>query len=95
MRLLSLAKEYKDAGRIDKIHLSTRPDYINEEILDNLKAYGADVIELGVQSFDEEVLTLSGRGHNAAVVYESARMIQYYWLHTRHPADGGSSGRHP
>ena len=75
---LSLAKEYKDAGRIDKIHLSTRPDYINEEILDNLKAYGADVIELGVQSFDEEVLTLSGRGHNAAVVYESARMIQYY-----------------
>lgn len=46
--------------------------------MDNLKAYGADVIELGVQSFDEEVLTLSGRGHNAAVVYESARMIQYY-----------------
>ena len=75
---LSLAKECKEAGRIDKIHLSTRPDYINEEILDNLKAYGADVIELGVQSFDEEVLTLSGRGHNAAVVYESARMIQYY-----------------
>ena len=45
---LSLAKEYKDARKIDKIHLSTRPDYINEEILDNLKAYGADVIELGV-----------------------------------------------
>ena len=34
---LKLAKEYKDAGRIDKIHCSTRPDYINEEILDNLK----------------------------------------------------------
>lgn len=75
---LSLAKEYKDAGRIDKIHLSTRPDYINKEILDNLQAYGADVIELGVQSFDEEVLALSGRGHNAAVVYESARLIQDY-----------------
>ena len=75
---LSLAKEYKDAGRIDKIHLSTRPDYINREILDNLKAYGVDVIELGVQSFDEEVLALSGRGHDARVVYESAALIKDY-----------------
>ena len=75
---LSLAKEYKDAGRIDKIHLSTRPDYINREILDNLKAYGVDVIELGVQSFDEEVLALSGRGHNARVVYESSALIKDY-----------------
>ena len=75
---LSLAKEYKDAGRIDKIHLSTRPDYINREILDNLKAYGADVIELGVQSFDEDVLALSGRGHNARVVYESSALIKDY-----------------
>ncbi len=62
---LAVAKEYKDAGRIDKIHLSTRPDYIDEVILDNLKAYGADVIELGVQSFDPDVLRLSERGHAA------------------------------
>ena len=75
---LSLAKEYKDAGRIDKIHLSTRPDYINRKILDNLKAYGVDVIELGVQSFDEEVLALSGRGHDARVVFESSALIKDY-----------------
>ena len=30
---LSIAKRYKDKGLIHKIHLSTRPDYINEEIL--------------------------------------------------------------
>ena len=75
---LALAKEYKDAGKIDKIHLSTRPDYINEEILDNIKAYSVDVIELGVQSFDEEVLRLSGRGHDAAIVYESSALIKEY-----------------
>lgn len=75
---LKLAKEYKDAGLIDKIHMSTRPDYINEEILDNLKRFGADVIELGVQSFDEEVLRLSGRGHDAAVVYRSSKLIKDY-----------------
>ena len=46
---LKIAKEYKDKGLVDKIHLSTRPDYINTEILDNLKNYSVDVIELGVQ----------------------------------------------
>ena len=75
---LKVAKAYKDAGRIHKIHLSTRPDYITPEILDNLKRWSADVIELGVQSFDDQVLRLSGRGHDAACVYESSRMIQEY-----------------
>lgn len=75
---LSVAKEYKDSGRIDKIHMSTRPDYVNEEILDNLKRYDADTIELGVQSFDDEVLKRAGRGHNSQVVYESSRLIKDY-----------------
>ncbi len=75
---LAVAKKYKDSGRIDAIHLSTRPDYINREILDNLRAYGVDVIELGVQSFDEEVLRLSKRGHSAADVEEACRLIHEY-----------------
>lgn len=75
---LAIAKRYKDAGRIHKIHMSTRPDYIDEAILDNLKNYGTDTIELGVQSFDDEVLRLSGRGHDSSCVYESSRLIQKY-----------------
>ena len=75
---LQIAKTYKDAGRIGKLHLSTRPDYISPQILDNLKTYGVDVIELGVQSFDEEVLRLSGRGHHADIVYQSAALIKDY-----------------
>ncbi|MBR3755898.1 MAG: radical SAM protein [Firmicutes bacterium] len=75
---LKIAKAYKDAGRIHKIHMSTRPDYINKEILDNLKTYSVDTIELGVQSLDDHVLTRAGRGHNAKVVYESSRLIKDY-----------------
>lgn len=75
---LSIAKDYKDRGLIDKIHLSTRPDYINEEILENLRKYDVDVIELGVQSFDDEVLRLSERGHDSSAVYKSCRMIKDY-----------------
>ncbi|WP_312653256.1 elongator complex protein 3 [Aminipila sp.] len=75
---LAVAKEYKDKGLIDKIHLSTRPDYINEEILDNLKQYGTDIIELGVQSFDDVVLNASNRGHNSEIVYRSCDLIKSY-----------------
>lgn len=75
---LAIAKKYKDAGRIHKIHMSTRPDYINEEILDNLKNFDVDTIELGVQSFDENVLKLSNRGHNSAIVYSSCKLIKSY-----------------
>lgn len=75
---LQVAKRVKDAGKIHKIHLSTRPDYIDEGILENLRFYGVDIIELGVQSFDEEVLALSNRGHDAACVYKSSALIQSY-----------------
>ena len=75
---LKVAREYKDSGKVGKIHLSTRPDAIDEEILDNLKFYGTDVIELGVQSFYDEILRLSGRGHDVKVVYESAELIKSY-----------------
>ncbi len=77
---LSVAKQYKDQGLIDKIHLSTRPDYINEEILSNLKKYSVDIIELGVQSFDDTVLHASNRGHNSEIVYKSCELIQSYAL---------------
>ena len=75
---LSVGKEFLDAGRIDSLHLSTRPDYIDEEILTNLKTYGVETIEIGVQSFDDDVLRASNRGHDAATVYRAAEMIHSY-----------------
>ncbi len=75
---LAVAKEYKDAGKIHKIHMSTRPDYIDEKILDNLKKYDADIIELGVQSFDPEVLAASNRGHKVDDVYKACELIKSY-----------------
>lgn len=75
---LSIAYEYKKQGLIQKIHLSTRPDYIDEMILDNLKRYKVDVIELGVQSFDEDVLKAAGRGHDSKCVYKACNLIKSY-----------------
>ena len=75
---LAVAKEYKDAGRIDRIHLSTRPDYIDREILNNLRAYTVDTVELGVQSFDDGVLRLSNRGHDRKAVYDAVALLKEY-----------------
>ena len=64
-RLLKSAVKYKEGGRILRIRLSTRPDYIDSAIIDNLKAHMVDAVELGAQSFDDGVLIASGRGHTA------------------------------
>src|SRR5471030_124903 len=76
--LLEVAKEFKDKKIIDKIRLSTRPDYINDYILTYLKCYGVDIIELGVQSLDEEVLRKAGRGHNVLDVVNASKLIKEY-----------------
>jgi len=76
--LLKVAKEFKDRKLINNIRLSTRPDYINDYILSYLKEYGVDIIELGVQSLDEEVLKRAGRGHNVNDVIEASKLIKEY-----------------
>ena len=77
-RYLEVAYEYKQKGLIDKIHMSTRPDYISEEILDMLSEYTVDTIELGVQSFDNDVLRISKRGHDEDAVYNACSLIKNY-----------------
>lgn len=77
-QLLKVAKEFKEAGKINYIRLSTRPDYINNYILDYLKEYSVDIIELGIQSLDQEVLKASGRGHSEQDVIEASNLIKQY-----------------
>lgn len=76
--LMERVQPYISSGRIDGIRLSTRPDYIDDEILKNLKKYGVTTIELGVQSMCDEVLKSSNRGHTSAHVEYAARLIKSY-----------------
>ena len=75
---LSIAKEYLDEGKVGGIHLSTRPDAIDVPTLERLKSFGVKTIELGVQSFSEDVLKASKRGHDAKAIYDSCKMIKEY-----------------
>ena len=69
---------YVRSGRVNGVRCSTRPDAIDEDILQNLKKYGVKTIELGVQSTDEEVLLKSNRGHDRDVVFSSSKLIKDY-----------------
>ena len=72
---LASVQHFVAADRVQGIRLSTRPDYINAEILKMLKRYHVKTIELGAQSLDDSVLKLAGRGHTVAQVQEAAEMI--------------------
>ncbi|MCD8048559.1 MAG: radical SAM protein [Clostridia bacterium] len=72
---LSIAQKYVDEGRACGIRISTRPDYIDEKILDILGKYSVTNIELGAQSMDDEVLKRVNRGHDAEAVRRAAELI--------------------
>lgn len=74
--LLETAYAYIRSGRVDSIRLSTRPDYIDEEILSILEKYGVRTIELGLQSMSDEVLQKTKRGHTVKQAEDACRLIK-------------------
>ena len=76
--LLDIAQKYIDSGDVNRIRLSTRPDYIDDAILSLLSGYGVETIELGLQSMDDEVLFATKRGHSAKQGEDACRLVKKY-----------------
>lgn len=75
---LEVVQPYIKSKKINGIRMSTRPDYINRKILELLAEYNVTTIELGVQSFDNEVLEKSERGYKNEVIYQASNLIKEY-----------------
>ena len=75
-KFLKIAKKYVDMGNVNAIRLSTRPDYIDDDILNNLKDFGVTTIELGAQSMDDSVLLKNRRGHTYDDIVKASRLIK-------------------
>ncbi len=75
---LQIVQPYIEQGEIKSIRISTRPDYINEKILDILQQYNVKDIELGAQSLNEEVLAFAKRGHTVKDVENASQLIKSY-----------------
>lgn len=76
--LLETAYEYVKSGMVYGIRISTRPDAIDQEILQLLKNYGVTAIELGAQSLDDKVLKLNNRGHSVKDVINASNLIKEF-----------------
>lgn len=76
--LLEAASPYVKSGRVEGIRISTRPDFIDDEILNLLKSYGVTSIELGAQSMDDEVLKMNSRGHTSTDVVNASEKIRSF-----------------
>ena len=84
IELLSTAYEYVKQKKVQSIRISTRPDYINKEILKRLKKYRVKTIELGVQSANDYILKKAGRGHTFEDVKKASRLIRFYGFNLGH-----------
>ena len=73
---LKTVYEYIKNKKIDSIRVSTRPDYINKNILKLLKKYKVKTIELGVQSSNDYILQKIARGHTFEDVKKASKMIR-------------------
>ena len=78
INLLKTACTYVEKYNFKGIRISTRPDAINDEILDILKEHKVTAIELGTQSMDDEVLKLNNRGHTVEDTINAAKKIKQY-----------------
>ena len=76
IRLLLISDEFVESGRVGSVRCSTRPDYIDGEILEILREHHVKTIELGIQSMSDEVLSASKRGHTAERALEACRAVK-------------------
>ena len=76
IRLLHISDRFIEEGRVSRVRCSTRPDYIDCEILSILKAHNVKTVELGLQSFSDGVLSASKRGHTAETSRNACRLVK-------------------
>ena len=74
--LLGAVRPFYDKGLVSEIRLSTRPDFIDSDGLDRLLRHRVTILELGVQSCDDQVLRRSGRGHGHGATCAAVDMIR-------------------
>lgn len=94
-RFLELAADYRERGLLAAARCSTRPDALDPDRLAGLKALGLDMVELGVQSFDDEVLQAASRGHDGTQARDGCRAVRQAGLRLGIQLMAGLPGQGP
>lgn len=81
-QLLSWADSFIQKGLVDSVRISTRPDYISENNLPLIKKYGVRTVEIGAESFVDDVLRYAGRGHDSASIVKAMMILKEHDFRT-------------
>lgn len=74
--LLAPVKPFIERGLVHGLRLSTRPDALSYEQVEFLKQNCVTTVEIGAQSFDDQVLKNAGRGHSASDIAEASLRVK-------------------
>jgi elongator complex protein 3 len=96
---LKEAQQLNEVGqhRCVGLCIETRPDWCGTEEIDRMLDFGTTRVELGVQTLDDRIYQLVGRGHKVADVISATRSLReygfkvhYHWM----PGLPGSTPEH-
>lgn len=71
-------KNEKAKYKIVGLTLETRPDYINERELLEMRELGATRVEIGVQAIDDQILKLNNRGSGTKEIAAATKLLKDY-----------------
>ena len=74
--LLDAVQPFIRQELVQGVRISTRPDGLGDEVLAFLQGRQVNTIEIGVQSLDDTVLRLVGRGHTAEQSLQAIRRVR-------------------
>ncbi|MDP3042902.1 MAG: tRNA uridine(34) 5-carboxymethylaminomethyl modification radical SAM/GNAT enzyme Elp3 [bacterium] len=99
LRMTTLIKEQrkneKAKYKIIGLTLETRPDYINEEELLQMRELGCTRVELGVQAIDDKILKLNKRGHGVDEIARATELLKNYGFKVTYHIMPGLPGATP
>ncbi len=56
--------------------VETRPDYISEDEVLRIRKLGATKVQIGIQSLDDEILVMNGRGHTVKETTHAIKLLR-------------------
>lgn len=74
--LLGSVTKFLEQGQVHRLRLSTRPDYIDHQRVALLRQYQVSIVELGVQSMNDQVLEQARRGHTSGDVERAIPLLR-------------------
>jgi elongator complex protein 3 len=83
--------KYKIVG----LTLETRPDYINEKELWEMRKLGCTRVEIGVQAIDDQILKLNKRGHSIKEIVDTTKLLKDFGFKVTYHIMPGLPGATP